>query len=71
MAVISLAMSLAYDIVQLCDFVGLDGALFLAVEPSCPMLYGQGVISGSMTQLWGEITGSFGRGTDLVKDSPS
>ena len=49
----SLAMAPAYVIAQLCDFVDLDGALFLATDRSYPMSYEQGVVSGLTTQLWG------------------
>ncbi|MFL3656175.1 MAG: N-acetyl-D-Glu racemase DgcA [Halioglobus sp.] len=49
----SLAMAPAYVIAQLCDFVDLDGALFLAADRPYPMSYKQGVVSGLMTQLWG------------------
>ena len=49
----SLAMAPAYVIAQLCDFIDLDGALFLAADRSDPMQYEQGVVSGLTTQLWG------------------
>jgi hypothetical protein len=47
------AMAPAYVIAQLCDFVDLDGALFLAGDRSYPMSYGQGVVTGLSSQLWG------------------
>ena len=53
MTVTSLAMAPAYVIAQLCDFVDLDGALFLAADRSYPMSYEQGVVSGLTSQLWG------------------
>ena len=49
----SLAMAPAYVIAQLCDFVDLDGPLFLAADRPHPMSYEQGVVSGLTTQLWG------------------
>ena len=49
----SLAMAPAYVIAQLCDFVDLDGALFLASDRAYPMSYEQGVVSGLTAQLWG------------------
>lgn len=49
----SLAMAPAYVIAQLCDFVDLDGALFLNADRPYPMSYEQGVVSGLKTQLWG------------------
>tara|TARA_B100000035_G_scaffold43136_1_gene32223 strand:- start:3319 stop:4293 length:975 start_codon:yes stop_codon:yes gene_type:complete len=49
----SLAMAPAYVIAQLCDFVDLDGALFLAADRAYPMSYERGVVSGLTTQLWG------------------
>jgi hypothetical protein len=49
----SLAMAPAYVIAQLCDFVDLDGALFLGRDRSCPMSYEQGVVTGLSPQLWG------------------
>lgn len=49
----SLAMAPAYVIAQLCDFVDLDGALFLAADRSCPMSYKQGIVTGLSSQLWG------------------
>ena len=49
----SLAMAPAYVIAQLCDFVDLDGALFLASDRAYPMSYEQGVVSGLTPQLWG------------------
>ena len=49
----SLAMAPAYVIAQLCDFVDLDGALFLAGDRSYPMSYERGVVTGLSSQLWG------------------
>ena len=49
----SLAMAPAFVIAQLCDFIDLDGALFLAADRPNPMRYEQGVVSGLTTQLWG------------------
>lgn len=49
----SLAMAPAYVIAQLCDFVDLDGALFLGRDRSYPMSYEQGVVTGLSPQLWG------------------
>ena len=49
----SLAMAPAYVIAQLCDFVDLDGALFLNADRPYPMSYEQGIVSGLKTQLWG------------------
>ena len=49
----SLAMAPAYLVAQLCDFVDLDGALFLAEDRSCPMNYERGVVTGLSSQLWG------------------
>lgn len=49
----SLAMAPAYVLAQLCDFVDLDGALFLKEDRSHPMSYEQGVVTGLSSQLWG------------------
>ncbi len=49
----SLAMAPAYVVAQLCDFVDLDGALFLVGDRSHPMSYGQGIVTGLSSQLWG------------------
>lgn len=49
----SLAMAPAFVIAQLCDFVDLDGALFLAADRAHPMSYKRGVVSGLTTRLWG------------------
>jgi L-Ala-D/L-Glu epimerase / N-acetyl-D-glutamate racemase len=49
----SLAMAPAYVIAQLCDFVDLDGALFLGEDRSSPMSYERGVVTGLSPQLWG------------------
>jgi L-Ala-D/L-Glu epimerase / N-acetyl-D-glutamate racemase len=49
----SLAMAPAYVIAQLCDFVDLDGALFLGEDRSFPMSYERGVVTGLQSELWG------------------
>jgi len=49
----SLAMAPAYVIAQLCDFVDLDGALFLVGDRSHPMSYERGIVTGLSSQLWG------------------
>ena len=49
----SLAMAPAFVIAQLCDFVDLDGPLFLTEDRSNPMSYKQGVVTGLTPQLWG------------------
>ena len=49
----SLAMAPAYVVAQLCDFVDLDGALFLVGDRSHPMSYEQGIVTGLSSQLWG------------------
>lgn len=49
----SLAMAPAYVIAQLCDFVDLDGALFLLGDRSFPMNYENGIVTGLSSQLWG------------------
>jgi len=48
----SLAMAPAYVVAQLCDFVDLDRALFLAGDRSYPMSYERGVVTGLSSQLW-------------------
>ena len=49
----SLAMAPAYVIAQLCDFVDLDGALFLEGDRSFPMSYERGVVTDLSPELWG------------------
>lgn len=49
----SLAMAPAYVIAQLCDFVDLDGVLFLLGDRSFPMNYENGIVTGLSSQLWG------------------
>jgi len=49
----SLAMAPAYVIAQLCDFVDLDGALFLLGDRSFPMNYENGIVTGLSSKLWG------------------
>lgn len=49
----SLAMAPAYVIAQLCDFIDLDGALFLTRDRPFPISYHQGVVSGLSPKLWG------------------
>ncbi len=49
----SLAMAPAYVVAQLCDFVDLDGALFLVGDRSHPMSYERGIVTGLSSQLWG------------------
>ena len=49
----SLAMAPAYVIAQLCDFVDLDGALFLTADRPFPLSYSQGIVDGLSSQLWG------------------
>lgn len=49
----SLAMAPAYVLAQLCDFVDLDGPLFLEGDRSCPMRYENGVVTGLSSKLWG------------------
>ena len=49
----SLAMAPAYVIAQLCDFVDLDGALFLTADRPFPLSYHQGIVDGLSSSLWG------------------
>ena len=49
----SLAMTPAYVVAQLCDFVDLDGALFLAGDRAYPLSYERGIVDGLSSQLWG------------------
>ena len=49
----SLAMAPAYVIAQLCDFVDLDGALFLTEDRPDPLSYSNGIVDGLLPQLWG------------------
>jgi len=49
----SLAMAPAFVIAQLCDFVDLDGALFLVKDRSNAMSYEGGVVSIFNSALWG------------------
>lgn len=49
----SLAMAPAYVLAQLCDFIDLDGALFLAEDRPYPMNFERGVVTGLSSQLWG------------------
>lgn len=49
----SLAMAPGFVIAQYCDFVDLDGALFLTKDREYPMSYTNGVVSGLKPELWG------------------
>jgi len=49
----SLAMAPGLVIAQLCDFVDLDGALFLTRDRDNAMNYEKGVVSGLTPALWG------------------
>ncbi len=49
----SLAMAPAYVIAQLCDFVDLDGALFLNADRPFPLSYSHGIVDGLSSRLWG------------------
>jgi hypothetical protein len=49
----SLAMAPAFVVAQLCDFVDLDGALFMDGDREHPMYVVGGVISAPSTELWG------------------
>ena len=49
----SLAMAPAFVIAQLCRFVDLDGALFLARDRDHPMTYSGGDVSPPSRELWG------------------
>jgi L-alanine-DL-glutamate epimerase-like enolase superfamily enzyme len=48
----SLAMAPAFVVAQLCDFVDLDGPLFLEGDRPYPMRYELGVVTGLRPQLW-------------------
>tara|TARA_B110001452_G_scaffold250049_1_gene238006 strand:+ start:2463 stop:2720 length:258 start_codon:yes stop_codon:yes gene_type:complete len=49
----SLAIPPTYAIAQLCDFIELDGPLFLAPDRTHPISYKQGVVQGLTPKLWG------------------
>lgn len=49
----SLAMAPGFVIAQFCDFVDLDGALFLTKDRQHPLSYTNGVVSGLKPELWG------------------
>ena len=49
----SLAMAPGFVIAQLCQFVDLDGALFLQDDRDDPMSYAGGIVSPPVSQLWG------------------
>lgn len=49
----SLAMAPGFVISQLCDFVDLDGALFLKEDRKNPMTYNGGVVTAPTQALWG------------------
>ena len=49
----SLAMSPSYVVAQLCDFVDLDGPMFLKDDRAPALQYNKGVISGVSSELWG------------------
>lgn len=49
----SLAMAPAFVVAQLCDFVDLDGALFMAGDREHPMHFAGGYMSAPSTELWG------------------
>ncbi len=49
----SLGMAPAYVVAQLCDFVDLDGALFLKNDRSHAMFYDDGFVGGLVPELWG------------------
>lgn len=49
----SLAMAPGFVVAQYCDFVDLDGALFLSKDREHPMSYENGVVSGLTPALWG------------------
>ncbi|MDG1986803.1 MAG: hypothetical protein P8J18_02385 [Halieaceae bacterium] len=46
-------MRTTYFFGQLCDFVDLDGALFLEKDRSFPMSYERGVVTDLVPELWG------------------
>lgn len=49
----SLAMAPGFVIAQFCDFVDLDGPLFLTKDRQYPMSYANGLVSGLKPELWG------------------
>lgn len=49
----SLAMAPAFVVAQLCDFVDLDGALYLKSDRKHPMTYTHGLVSPPDRALWG------------------
>jgi L-alanine-DL-glutamate epimerase-like enolase superfamily enzyme len=49
----SLAMAPGFVLAQLCQYVDLDGALFLKADREHPMSYTGGVVSPPSTELWG------------------
>ncbi|MDA9371587.1 hypothetical protein N9R09_00615 [Porticoccaceae bacterium] len=49
----SLAMAPAYVVAQLCDFVDLDGPIFLIEDRPSPLSYRHGIVDGFSSQLWG------------------
>ncbi|MEX0297512.1 MAG: N-acetyl-D-Glu racemase DgcA [Kordiimonas sp.] len=49
----SLGMAPAYVVAQLCDFVDLDGALFLKDDRPHAMFYDDGFVGGLVPELWG------------------
>jgi len=49
----SLAMAPAYVIAQLCDFIDLDGPIFLTDDRPFPLSYRHGIVDGFSSQLWG------------------
>jgi L-alanine-DL-glutamate epimerase-like enolase superfamily enzyme len=49
----SLAMAPGFVVAQLCQYVDLDGALFLKADRENPMIYTGGVVSPPSAELWG------------------
>jgi len=49
----SRAMAPGFVVAQLCDFVDLDGALFLTEDCDHPMKYDGGLVRGLSSKLWG------------------
>jgi L-alanine-DL-glutamate epimerase-like enolase superfamily enzyme len=49
----SLAMAPGFVLAQLCQFVDLDGALFLTADRAHPMSFTNGLVSIPQPQLWG------------------
>jgi len=49
----SLAMAPGFVIAQLCRYVDLDGALFLARDRDHPMAFNRGVVAAPTRELWG------------------